>query len=539
MSPTRYDTIVIGSGAGGLSAAVALAQAGQTVLVCEQHEVPGGWLHSFGMEGYQFNTGVHYVGELGKEERLLQIYEGLGVSRDMTFLELNPDGYDHVLVGNERFDIPKGKDAYIARLKQRFSQEAAGIDRLFRKIDDIYWVFGKIVDDRWPSVVRRPGTLHWFARSGQALINHHVENPLLRAVLAAQSGDHGLPPSKVAAAVQAGVIHHYFEGAYHPRGGGMTIARAFVRALRRAGGELRLRTPVRRILLDGTRVMGVELANERVVQARHIVSNADPETTFGSLIGRGHVSRRLRRKLDRVVYSTSCLCLFLAVDCDLKALGLDSGNYWIYDHADLDRIYRLGLTDYAAHHAPPVLFVTATTMKDPGKMHRGHHQLEVFTFVSYDTFARWENQRSGHRDADYELLKSRIADRMLTALEQRFPGIRDAVVFRNLATPLTNAHYINAHRGNIYGIDKGVWQAGPLAFRTRTEFNNLYLCGASTMANGVAYATHTGLTAAARILRCHPYNLLRNEGPELQIYPCDDLSQWPERDRRRVKRRMR
>ena len=123
------DAIVIGSGAGGLAAAVALARAGKKVQVFEQHYLPGGWCHSFPLEGFQFSPGVHYIGALDEHGFLRQVYEGLGVSEDLVFLELNPDGYDHVQIGQEKFDIPRGRELYAERLKQRFPSEAAGIDR--------------------------------------------------------------------------------------------------------------------------------------------------------------------------------------------------------------------------------------------------------------------------------------------------------------------------------------------------------------------------------------------------------------------------
>ncbi len=119
MQRSQYDVVIIGSGAGGLAAAVPLAQAGLKVIVFERHEVPGGWTHSFILDQkYRFSPGVHYIGGIGEGGAMRAIYEGLGVSQDLSFYELNPEGYDHVFIGKERFDIPKGKENLRARLKE-------------------------------------------------------------------------------------------------------------------------------------------------------------------------------------------------------------------------------------------------------------------------------------------------------------------------------------------------------------------------------------------------------------------------------------
>ena len=543
MTNTDYEVVVIGSGAGGLATAVPLAQAGQKVLVCEQHEVPGGWTHSFTLQGYRFSPGVHYIGGIQPGGFLRRVYEGFGVSQDLEFCELNPNGYDHIVIGEKRFDFPKGKGNLAARLKEYFPHEAAGIDGYLNAVENLMeslTAIGRVKSPaQIPKAVGSAGSiLRWGLRTGQDLIDHYISDPVLKGVLAGQSGDHGLPPSQVSAFFHAGITHHYFEGGYYPRGGGFAIPRAFARALKRAGGEIRLQTSVDRIRLEGKRVVGVRLTDGNEIRARTVISNADPEVTFGKLIGREHLSSQLRRKLDRATYSTSALSLFFAVDMDLRAAGLDSGNFWFYDHADVDGIYRDGLTDHAlTADSPGGMFLTVTTLKDPSKMHSGHHTCEAFSFVGYEAFQKWANEKTGAHSAGYDALKEDLAWRMFQFLEKRVPGISQHVVFYSLGTPLTNTHYINATQGNLYGTAKSRTQVGPGSFLIQTEFEGLLMCGASTQSHGVAGATLSGLSAARAILGCRTSDLLKQNGPELAIYPSEDVAAWPPHLQAKMERR--
>ena len=534
-----YDAIIIGSGAGGLTAAVALAQAGKKVLVLEQHDRPGGWTHSFTLNGYRFSPGVHYIGDLHEGGGLRRIYDGLGVSQDLAFVELNPDGYDHIVIGDRRVDFPKGKENLIERLKSQFPQEAKGIDTYFATLTSMMEALRRIGRLKQPlqSAMSIPTIFKWMHLSGADLIDAYVNDPILRGVLAGQSGDHGLPPSQVSAFMHAGITNHYLDGGYYPLGGAFTLPRAFVRALKRAGGEIRLQSRVKRILVEGRSVIGVQMESGEEIRAAVVISNADPEVTFGKLIGREKLSPRLQRKIDSVTYSTSCLSLFFATDVDLRLEGLDSGNMWYYDHADVDRIYASGLTGAVLNdETPPGMFLTVTTLKDPSKMHSGHHTCESFAFVGYEAFEKWAHTKYGARPTDYDAMKEDLAWRMVRGLEKRIPGLSRHIVYYSLGTPLTNEHYLNATRGNLYGIDKRPSQVGPFAFSPRTEFDGLYLCGQSTLSHGVAGVTASGIDAAKAVLNCRSRDILTQSGNGPLFLQAERPDTWPEYLRRKMER---
>jgi phytoene dehydrogenase-like protein len=537
---SNYDAIIIGSGAGVLTTAVALAQAGKKVLVLEQHDRPGGWTHSFTLNGYRFSPGVHYIGDLQQEGvGLRRIYDGLGVSQDLTFVELNPDGYDHIFIGEKKIDFPKGKENLIERLKSLFPQETQGIDSYFADLTAMMEGLRHLGNLKNPlkTVSGAANVLKWARATGADLINAHISDRVLRGVLAGQSGDHGMPPSQVSAFFHAGITNHYLNGGYYPLGGAFTLPRAFIRALKRAGGEIRLQSRVKRIMLEGRMVTGVELDTGEQIRAGIVISNADPEVTFGQLIGRDKLPSRLKRKVESVTYSTSCLSLFFATDMDLRADGLDSGNMWYYDHADVDKIYTDGLTDAALRdETPPGMFLTVTTLKDPSKMHSGHHTCESFAFVGYDAFEKWAHTKYGARPTDYEGMKEDLAWRMVRGLEKRIPGLSKHIVYYSLGTPLTNEHYLNATRGNLYGIDKRPSQIGPWSFSPRTDFDGLFLCGQSTLSHGVAGVTASGIEAAKAVLNCRASDILTQKGSGPLFLQAEEPGTWPENLRRKMER---
>jgi all-trans-retinol 13,14-reductase len=531
------DAVVIGSGAGGLAAALALQQAGQKTLVLEQHYAPGGWCHSFTLEGHRFSPGVHYIGELQPGGRMRAIYEGLGVSGDIQFCELDPDGFDKVRVGppgkEERFAIPKGKAELQRRLQERFPAERKGIANYLGTVGQLSDELNAMMEisslaDVLRLPFRAPAVTRWGFSSTASLLDKHVRDPLLRAFLIAQAGDHGLPPSLAPAPIHAAVSAHYFEGGWYPRGGAYVLPRAFIRALEKAGGEIRLSTAVEKILVEKGRAIGVRLRDGQEIRARHVISNADPGQTFGKLMDPADVPKAVRRKLAKTRWSVSALSLFLATDLDVRAAGLDSGNVWSYAHPDLEAIYRAGMAE--ALDEVPGLFVTATTLKDPSKF-RGTHTLEAFAFVNHNAFKQWADTKMDARPESYAQLKVQLKQRMLAAVGRVIPGIESRHTLADLGTPLTNVHYCAATEGNLYGTEKSRWQIGPWAWAIKGQVDGLLLCGASTISHGVMGATLSGLFAARAILGTRVSEMLRQRGPSLVTMESESPASWPEKYR--------
>lgn len=532
-----FDTIIIGSGAGGLGAALCLARAGQKVLVLEQHDVPGGWCHSFTLGGQRFSPGVHYIGLVDQGAATHELYSSLGIANDLVFFRMNPQAYEHCWIGDERIDLPANIDELSETLSQRFPRERVGIQKYLKLVQTVNEQLHLIpkMKGLWDNITipfRTAQLGKYGLFSLKRVIDWHLKDPLLKGILNVQCGDHGMPPAQASFPFHCAVMGHYLQGGFYPSGGGGAIVKAFTTAIKKHGGQIRTSQRVNKILLEKSgkkyRATGVELVSGEQLTATQILSNADPAKTF-QLVGHEHIGEKLRRKLAETRYSVTSLMLFLTVDMDVRQAGLDSGNIWMLNQPDLDQLFsEMQAEDLLDNSEFPAVFLSCTTIKDPPSFNGRHHNLEVVTFINYEAFKPFETSSDYHTPAYLEF-KKRLTEKMLNSVEKALPGVREYIVQVELGTPLTNEYYVNATRGNVYGTEKTFWQTGPFAFRNRSEIENLYLCGASILSHGVAGATYSGVQTAATILGCGMRDLLQpDDSQQIRVYEAEDASTWPE-----------
>ncbi|MFO0555777.1 MAG: NAD(P)/FAD-dependent oxidoreductase [Polyangiaceae bacterium] len=521
--PERVDVAIVGSGPGGLVSAAYLAAAGLKVAVFEAHYTAGGCVTQFSRgprsARWNFDVGLHYVGDCRADGTIPRILSDLGVSVD--FAELDPNGFDTLAFPDFKFAIPADLDLYRDRLVAMFPHERRGIDgyvKLVRAVMKLSRMMDVHEGHRPPVTELARVALdavrlapHQKATIGEVL-GGLVKDERVAAVMLGQSGDYGLPPSRASALLHMGLAGHYFRGAFYPKGGGQVIADRIADRIEALGGTVHVRTPVEKIIIEGGRAVGVRLAAKAGepamdVRADLVISNADLKRTLLELVGPEHLPGSWITRTNRFEMAAALFLTFVGMKGDGRELGMTSSNIWQFDGYDAERFYRE--TNGETPSMPRGCYITSASLKDPanGAHHApaGHTNVEVMCIVPSSP-AWWGASRDekgwGYKhEARYLERKSEIEADMVARLDRLFPGAAERVVLRESATPMTHTRFTGASDGTGYGLAGTPQQFMKARPGYRGPLPGLYFVGASLRAgHGVVGAMMGGRAAARRIL---------------------------------------
>jgi len=276
--------------------------------------------------------------------------------------------------------------------------------------------------------------------------------------------------------------------------------------IRSNSGEVRTRAGVERILVEDGKAAGVRLTTEEEFRAPVVVSNADLKRTFLEMVGEEHLSPQTVARVRQYRMALPLFCVYLGLDIDLSE-RMPNTNYLYSTSFDTEGLYQ----DCYEGRVPSelTLFITVASVKDPHTKAiapEGHSNLQIMTMVPAD-YSLWGIEKgpaSGekyHRNPVYQSLKQRLTDALVEGAERVIPGIRDHIVWKEAATPISQEHFTFSTGGTSYGIELTVDQFGPNRPSPETEIDGLFLAGASTVfAHGIAGVMRGGVGCASAIL---------------------------------------
>ncbi|CAJ1080083.1 inactive all-trans-retinol 13%2C14-reductase [Xyrichtys novacula] len=522
--PKNLDVIVIGSGIGGLTAGATLAKAGKKVLVLEQHDQAGGCCHTYVEKGFEFDVGLHYIGQL-HENSLLRIAFDQITEGQLEFQELKPH-FDTIQIGlgddKREYTVISGKTEMEAHLLKQFPDDTEAIKTFFKimklSAKKTHYLATLKLIPKWVSlfllksgiadlispVFRISGT------SATEYVNTLTSNKDLHLIFSYLF--YGVPPKDSSVMINALLIHHYKRGAYYPRGGASEIPFHIIRTIQKHGGNCLVRAPVTQILVNEKGAaygVKVKKGQEEVeVHAPVVVSNCGVFTTFQKLLPPEiQVKTDVQERLNMMKHGRGSFLVFSGFDGTQEELGLESTNYWLFKDNDMDKsmenFFALGKEE--APDNIPMMFITMPSAKDPESniRHPGKSCMTILTMVKYEWFEEWTDTTVRKRGDDYYNYKMRFAENLFAWACTLFPKIKDKLVFQDVATPLSNMHYLGAQRGAMYSAEHNLerFQAEAVARnRSDTPVKNLFISGQDVFSCGIAGALHGGLLCAATVL---------------------------------------
>ena len=486
--PDQFDAVIVGSGLGGLSCAVAFARQGFKALVLEQHDKPGGYATAFARPGgFLFDVSLHST-TVGERHGIHNLIPGFPEIQDVEFVP-HPHLYRAIFPDHDIRVEQKDLPAYIQTLARLFPEEQPGIQALF---DDMAGLAAEVVtlskSGGKTDMGRFPTDFpHLFANYNKTwgqMMDARIKDARLRAIVSTLWGYYGLPPSKLASIYYAlPTISYLTEGGYYPRGRSQTISDAMVKFIEAHGGKVLLGTRVEQILTKDGAAYGVKTAGKHAYNGRVVVSNANAWDTFHSMIEPDDRLKDYLARMDKFTSSLSSFIVFLGLKRDLVGkTGLHDTEVFYETGYDPEAGYRAALDADMTNPDYGVMFYDNLYK---GYSPAGKNTLTLTTLQGFDHWKKYEKDYwAGHKDV-YYAEKERMANVLIRQAEEvLLPGLSKAIEVKEIGTPLTNVRYTGNYRGAINGWDQTLDNSKPRRLPHVTPIRNLYLSGAWTSPGG-------------------------------------------------------
>ena len=506
--PASCDVVVIGAGMGGLTAAALLSKAGMAVCVLDMASRPGGYLSGFELNGFRFETAIHWLNQCGPQGFVRKIFDVIspgspGTAINSRIRRFKSDVCDYLLTNDpnemrdaiiSRFEGEKGPVRRFFKASRTAAKSFSGLTHVCRSQETMSLLEKArfFAAANWGALPLMQYSLFSAEKGISTLFNStciknifSAEERLLSCLLPfgwAYENDYQLPPS----------------------GGSQAFPEWLCRILNIFNASVSLNARVERISVENgsaTGVRGVQNGKPCDIRANYVVAACDVESLYARMLPDGFVDKRMLRKQRDADVFNSCITLSLGLDCPPSELGLNEEQVLLR---------RVGISreEHGCDFPDKTeLSVIATSFRDPSLAPKGKGTVTVYAPASIGYGNFWESERDSKggfvRGKAYQCFKKRYADIILGRVEEKLiPKLRSHIEVMDIATPLTYLRYTGNKNGAIMGFRLSLKNIRNRIARYSTPVKNLFVGGQwAELGGGVPVAVRAGMNSALMILR--------------------------------------
>jgi all-trans-retinol 13,14-reductase len=480
----KFDVLIIGTGMGGLVCGNILAKQGYTVCMVEKNKQLGGCLQIYVRNRVIFDSGVHYIGGLDKGQNLYQIFKWLGLMDELKLEKMDPD-FDRILLDDDQkeYRFMQGYDAFEQEMIREFPDEGKAIRTYIESILEIC--------DRFPLYrLRLNGhgeeKQEAMAVSAKKFIESITDNLRLRAVLAGNNMLYAGSGEATPFYIHALTVNSYIESAWRCLDGGSQISKILARNISNSGGQIIKNREVKKLIVKNGLVTAAELSDGSSVHADYFVSNSTPANTY-RMTETNLIRPVTRKRIEAMPTTVSSFILNIVFKKD--RFPYLKHNYY---YQKTGRVW--AMDSYAAEDWPMGYAIYCS----PAVKTEFARGMTIFAYMRYEEVRPWEasfNTVSSKQDrgTEYAAFKDKKTEQLLDRVEEKFPGLRKAILHTYTSTPLTFRDYIGNEDGNLYGTAKDYRNPMGTLISPKTRIPNLFLTGQYLNLHGILGTAISGL----------------------------------------------